>query len=177
MSFENNWAKWGSEAIFEHWGKALLSLTFAHLLWTVIWRRWLSPLSKFPGPFWGSVTDLYSVYINLYSQQHLAHYELHKKYGKSSIFIGCWVVEGVRTLLKFTGPIVRYRPNLLIVSDPKALPVIYHRYSDKTDFYTQLVGANTSFVALKHEDHAIARRRIAGPVRKIYKSQIPRVTC
>lgn len=75
-------------------------------------------------------------------------------------------------ILKSIGPIVRYRPNLLIVSDPTMLPVIYHRYADKTNYYLQAVGATTAFTCLKHKDHTNARRRISGPVRKITKSWI-----
>ncbi|KAL0638307.1 hypothetical protein Q9L58_002609 [Maublancomyces gigas] len=43
------------------------------------------------------------------------------------------------------------------------LPVIYHRYADKTNYYLQAVGAPTAFTCLKHKDHTIARRRISGP--------------
>ncbi|KAH7025397.1 cytochrome P450 family protein [Macrophomina phaseolina] len=46
-------------------GLALAPLLF---LLTCIHRRYLSPLSKYPGPFWASVTDLWLI-------------ELHKQYG------------------------------------------------------------------------------------------------
>ncbi|KAL7269973.1 hypothetical protein RUND412_007330 [Rhizina undulata] len=144
MSFifdDNNWANLLPEAIFGHWRRTLLSLFFIHLFGKIIWRRWFSPLSKFPGPFWASTTTLYSFFVNVSGRQHLVQYELHKKYG----------------------PIVRYKPNLLVISEPTMLPVIYHRYADKTPFYNQLMGVTTAFTSLKHEDHSIARRRIATP--------------
>lgn len=89
MAFgEVNWAKIGSEVVFEHGVAALLSLFLAHLCYTIISRRWFSPLSKFPGPFWGSITDLYSAYINFSGKLYLVQYDLHRKYGKYPIRIG-----------------------------------------------------------------------------------------
>lgn len=91
MAFkENSRTKIGSEAVFEHWAVALLSLFLIHLCYTIISRRWFSPLSKFPGPFWGSITDLYSAYINLSGKLYLVQYDLHKKYGQYTypIYIG-----------------------------------------------------------------------------------------
>lgn len=175
----NNWAKISSEVVFTHWATALLSLFSARLCYIIISRRWFSPLSEFPGPFWGSITDLYSAYINLSGKLHLIQYDLHKKYGEYSIHIGRgkgWGWLLLKIALKFTGPIVRYRPDLLIVSDPTMLPVIYHRYADKTNYYLQAVGAPTAFTCLKHKDHTIARRRISGPVRNITETRIKSLT-
>lgn len=84
---ENSWARMVFDDVLEHrWG-ALFSLICVHLSYTIISKRWFSPLSKFPGPFWGSITDLYSVYVKMTGTPHLVHYELHKKYGKHSIRI------------------------------------------------------------------------------------------
>ncbi|KAA8900649.1 cytochrome P450 [Sphaerosporella brunnea] len=127
------------EYLSEHWKAAILSVILLRVVGTIIHRRWLHPLAKFPGPFWGSITNLYSVQVNWSGKQYLIHHELHKKYG----------------------PIVRYRPNLLIVSDPTALPEIYHRYADKTPFYTQIIGDKTTFTSLPSTEHTISRKRIS----------------
>lgn len=89
-----NWAGQGiGDIFFGHGCRTLLSLFFIHLCYKVVSRRWFSPLSKFPGPFWGGITDLYSVYVNLSGEQYIVQYELHKKYGKYSNLYVC-VCEG-----------------------------------------------------------------------------------
>lgn len=64
------------------------------------------------------------------------------------------------------GPVVRISPSLLIVSDPKMLPAIYHRRADKSDYYvTGSFGKVASVFNIQpHEVHAAARKRIAQPV-------------
>ena len=44
-----------------------------------VYNRHFHPLSKFPGPFWGSVTDLYLVYM--ITSVPTFGLELHKKHG------------------------------------------------------------------------------------------------
>lgn len=66
-----------------------------------------------------------------------------------------------------SGPVVRITPTMLIVSDPKMLPAIYHRRADKADHYvTGSFGKVASVFNIQpHETHAAARKRIAQPVR------------
>jgi hypothetical protein len=71
---------------------ALLSLTnfallgAAYLGWKVLYQivyyRFLHPLSKFPGPFWGSVTRLWITYHNVKEDECHTFRELHRKYGE-----------------------------------------------------------------------------------------------
>jgi hypothetical protein len=57
------------------------------ILWVssvVVYRRWLHPLAKIPGPFWASVTHFYIVKYNLFSERsqfYLQTEKLHKQYG------------------------------------------------------------------------------------------------
>jgi hypothetical protein len=62
--------------------------------------------------------------------------------------------------------VVRITPTMLIVSDPKMLPEIYHRRADKADHYvTGSFGKTASvFNVQSHGEHAVARKKIAQPV-------------
>lgn len=68
--------------------------------------------------------------------------------------------------LSNTGPAVRISPTLLLVSDPKKLPEIYHRNVDKTGHYiTGSFGETESLFNMRsHKTHAAFRKRVAGPV-------------
>jgi hypothetical protein len=57
---------------------AILAINIAH---TIIKARYFHPLSKFPGPFWASVSRLWITYHNLTGKEHEVLYDLHKKYG------------------------------------------------------------------------------------------------
>lgn len=52
------------------------------VVYQIVHYRWFHPLSKFPGPFWGSVTRLWVAYHNVVDDEYVTEYELHKKYGK-----------------------------------------------------------------------------------------------
>ncbi|KAI0178107.1 cytochrome P450 [Pestalotiopsis sp. NC0098] len=51
------------------------------LLTTVAYRRYLSPLSTIPGPFWASFSRLWHVYITIEGRQNEELVEAHEKYG------------------------------------------------------------------------------------------------
>ena len=65
-----------------------------------------------------------------------------------------------------SGPVVRVAPNLLAFNDPELLPKVYHRYVDKTDFYsTGILGEPAPpFQTQAHVEHAVKRKRIASSV-------------
>ena len=77
--------------LFTEFGKVLASHCimsflvpiFLGLVTKGIYNRYCHPLSKFPGPFWGSCTDLYLVFI--IGSIPTYGYELHEKYGTISI--------------------------------------------------------------------------------------------
>jgi hypothetical protein len=106
-----------------------------------IYNRYLHPLREFPGPFWASVSDFFKLWILHTKQVHTLGLDYHQRYG----------------------PIVRAAPNLLAVDDPMLLPQIYHRRVDKTDVYTVGVLGEIAppFQTLKHEEHAMKRKRVA----------------
>lgn len=51
------------------------------LLTIVAYRRYLSPLSTIPGPFWASFSRLWHVYITIEGRQNEELVEAHEKYG------------------------------------------------------------------------------------------------
>ena len=67
------------------------------------------------------------------------------------------------------GSVVRLAPNLLSISDPRMLPEVYHRYADKSDFYTHgIMGESApTFQTLHHHEHALRRKIIAPSVRTV----------
>ena len=86
----------------------LLLVTF--LLGFILKRRYLSPLSRFPGPFWAGVTRWWLV-RQIYKGDHeKTMLRLHRKYG----------------------PIVRISPFEVAISDPDAIKIIYGHTSNFT---------------------------------------------
>lgn len=123
------------------------------------YNRYFHCLKNFPGPFWGSVTDLYLFYHLVAIPTH--GLELHQRYGEcdnSSIDLHRL------TIPKSSGPVVRLAPNLLSFSDPELLPKVYHKRADKPNFYkTWLFGdIPAMFQSLKHNEHA-AKKRLISP--------------
>lgn len=134
-------------------------------------RRYIHPLSNFPGPFWASITSLYQCWIFLTGNGHLVHRELHKKYGMLFLYVSLvfqFLMKGTTN----EGPVVRYGPNALIVNDPMMLPTIYHRKADKTSVYAPNFGVSTVFTMQSHVDHVAARRRVAHAVSLQYQLSI-----
>ncbi|CAG8977287.1 hypothetical protein HYALB_00012979 [Hymenoscyphus albidus] len=105
-----------------------------------LYNRYLHPLRNFPGPFWGGVSDFYLVYM--IASVPTYGLDLHAQYG----------------------PVVRLSPNLLSFCDPKLLPVVYHRYADKPQFYGSWMFGHTEamFQSLKHQDH-YAKKKLVAP--------------
>ncbi|KNG89231.1 cytochrome P450 [Aspergillus nomiae NRRL 13137] len=81
----------------------------------IIYTRWFHPLAKFPGPFWASITRVWTLLHVLPGNAEKRQMKLHAKYG----------------------PVVRIAPNELVTSDPEAIQTLYGTKSltTKTDFY------------------------------------------
>lgn len=60
----------------------LLLFAALALLCHAIYNRYFHPLHSFPGPFWGSVTDLYKAYLFGTRKVHLEQLKLHQQYGQ-----------------------------------------------------------------------------------------------
>lgn len=79
------------------------------------YKRYASPLRKYPGPFLASITRLWKAKSTASGRTHLEHIELHRKYG----------------------PIVRIAPNEVSVASPEAARTLLSagKRFFKTDFY------------------------------------------
>ncbi|KAJ5975645.1 hypothetical protein N7481_009352 [Penicillium waksmanii] len=122
---------------------ALFLYAISKLVYQIVYYRFFHPLSKFPGPFWASVTRLWIAKQNLAETEYLTFHELSKTYG----------------------PVVRITPTLLLVSDHSKLPEVYQRNVDKTGHYiTGSFGENESLFNMRsHKTHAVFRKYVAGP--------------
>ncbi|KAL2110426.1 hypothetical protein VUR80DRAFT_8124 [Thermomyces stellatus] len=125
----------------------LALLVPAYLAWSalyqVVYYRFFHPLSKFPGPFWGSITRLWITYHNVKEDECQTFRELHRKYG----------------------PVIRITPTMLLVSDATKLPVIYNRNASKSQHYiTGSFGKDESLFNMQDAKvHARFRKIAAGP--------------
>lgn len=46
-----------------------------------IYRLFISPLARFPGPFWARLTNLWHMNVILTGKEYITLYELHAQYG------------------------------------------------------------------------------------------------
>lgn len=82
--------------------KDISILTFYLVLFAfgckAIYNRYFHPLHIFPGPAWGSITDVYNTYLFATSRVHLEMLKLHQEYGKSHRCILCGALELMQSL-------------------------------------------------------------------------------
>lgn len=76
---------------------------FLAVLGYIVYQRFLSPLAKFPGPFWASLTPFWKLHAFSQGNFHEQILTLHEKYGK----------------------FVRIAPTEVIISDGSAIRDIY----------------------------------------------------
>lgn len=105
-----------------------------------LYRRYFSPLRRYPGPFLASGSRLYALYTTWKGQTHDEQIKLHQRYG----------------------PIVRIKPNQLSFSSPEAARQVLapgKGYS-KTDFYWVFPPYNNPdiFTEIREEVHAQKKR-------------------
>lgn len=62
-----------------HLALVLFALGLTYFIYVCIRNRYFHPLSAFPGPFWGSITDWYLVYV--IKSVPTYGLDLHKQYG------------------------------------------------------------------------------------------------
>jgi hypothetical protein len=122
---------------------AFIGYLFFSFAYQIVYYRFFHPLSCFPGPFWGTVTRLWLGYHNYQQTELAACYAAHKKYG----------------------PVIRITPTMLLVSDARKLPEVYHFKADKSPYYlTGSFGETESLFNIRdHKIHAKLRRLIAPP--------------
>jgi len=102
------------------------------LLGYVVYQTFLHPLARYPGPFLAKLTDLWQVnqFLTLDQPYHLTR--LHEKYG----------------------PVVRYGPDKLSITDEHAIPILYQkggRMFPKTEFYDAYGAAHPNVFGMRDE--------------------------
>ena len=66
---------------------ATLTTILAFILLRGFYNRYLHPLRDFPGPFWGSLTDFYKLFIISRMDAHTRGLKLHEKYGQERFLL------------------------------------------------------------------------------------------
>lgn len=83
------------------WTLGLLAL-LALIISYVGYQKLFHPLAKYPGPFWASLTDLWSLSLSMQGDWPEATERLHARYG----------------------PVVRIAPNEVAINKPEAIAAI-----------------------------------------------------
>jgi hypothetical protein len=86
----------------EHWQALALVAPLFYIAF-VLWTVYGSNLRKLPGPFIARFTRMYLFSQSLKGNAHSLYLDLHRKHGK----------------------IVRIGPNIVSISDPEMIPIIY----------------------------------------------------
>lgn len=104
------------------------------------YKRYASPLRKYPGPFLASCSRLWKVLSTASGRTHLDHIELHRKYG----------------------PVVRIAPNEVSVASPEAARTLLSagKRFFKTPFYSVFPPAENPdiFTEIREDAHAQKKR-------------------
>ncbi|KAK2768340.1 hypothetical protein FQN54_000194 [Arachnomyces sp. PD_36] len=112
---------------------------FIYVVGGVLYRLYLSPLAKFPGPKLAGATLWYEFYYdNICKGQYTFKIkELHEKYG----------------------PIIRISPYELHVNDPDFYEVLYSQHSPRNKYYYFTKQFDLPLSAFGTEDHNVHRLR------------------
>lgn len=124
-------------AIFREYWPVLVPI---FLTIRLLYKRYASPLRRYPGPFLASCSRLWKVYITVKGQANHDHIELHKKYG----------------------PIVRIAPNEVSINSPAAARTLLSpgKRFYKTDFYTVFPPPQNPdiFTEIREDVHAMKKK-------------------
>ncbi|KAL9039589.1 MAG: hypothetical protein Q9214_004816 [Letrouitia sp. 1 TL-2023] len=115
-------------------------LLLLYILYTVVYRLYLSPLAKYPGPKIAALTSWYEFYHDIL------------RHGRFP-----WEVQRLHDIY---GPVVRITPNEIHVRDPDfwdELMTTSARPRDKTEFLAGLTGRQSVFGTVGHDLHHIRR--------------------
>lgn len=140
------------EIVKQHYNSVFLlpvlmgCILFGYITWLGIYRLYLSPIAKFPGPRIAAITGLYEAYVDLVlkggGQFTFEIKRMHQRYG----------------------PIVRINPEELHVDDPEFYDIIYptSKPYDKLKRLENRFGIpGATFSTANHELHKIRRAAIS----------------
>ncbi|KFZ02584.1 hypothetical protein V500_00083 [Pseudogymnoascus sp. VKM F-4518 (FW-2643)] len=125
---------------------AIVALICGHIIKSVIYNLYWSPLSRFPGPKLAAASLIYEFYYDVVKGTFP------------------WEIQRMHNIY---GPIVRINPYEIHINDPEYYDEIYAgggRTRDKYDWFTRQGGSPTStFATGPHQLHR-QRRKILGPL-------------
>ncbi|KEZ38926.1 hypothetical protein SAPIO_CDS10264 [Scedosporium apiospermum] len=116
-----------------------------YVFWLVVYRLYLSPVARFPGPRLAALTNWYEFYYDVIREGEFTWHiqKLHKKYG----------------------PIIRITPTELHIDDPDYYEVLYTRGLGRRNKYTYFSGrfgyASDTFSTVDHNLHRQRRKAIS----------------
>lgn len=115
----------------------------------VIYRVWLSPLAKFPGPRLAAATGLYEAYFQLL---------------KGATFT--WHIDHLHEIY---GPIIRIRPSELHIKDPDYYGTLYAgpgKYRNKDPWFSFIAYPQSLFSTTDYDLHRARRKVLANFFKK-----------
>lgn len=120
------------------------SLITIRVLCAIVYRIWLHPLAKYPGPLLAKISGLYIITRAVECRETYTRYELHKKYGN----------------------VVRTGPNELCFGDINSIKDIYGQSAEpclKSSFYEgfTITGTHSVFSSTSRTTHARMRRLLS----------------
>ena len=78
---KHSWKDWGTELTFVHFVLVSLQLYAGYLLVLAIYRIFFHPLAKFPGPFWGKLTEWNTIWPTLRGDGTFTRHKWLQEYG------------------------------------------------------------------------------------------------
>lgn len=120
-----------------HPGVFFAVLSVLILLIYCVYQCYFHPLASYPGPTLACLTDLWQVHQFWTLQQPYTLTQLHERYG----------------------PIVRYGPDKLSITDERAIPLLYQkggRLFPKTEFYDAFGAAHPNSFGMRDEAVCLA---------------------
>lgn len=126
-----------------------------------IYRLWLSPLSRFPGPKLAALTFWYEFYYDIVKDGGGLYIwevqKMHRQYGKRT---SCCPSQVLITRRPRTGPIVRVNPYEIHVNDPEFFNEIYASSSRPRNKYEWHSKSSTSQLSFAFTpEHSLHRLR------------------
>jgi hypothetical protein len=123
------------ELLAAHW-MIVIPLLFTLRL---AYKRYASPLRRYPGPWLASVSRLWKVKSTASGRTHWDHIEIHRKYG----------------------PVVRIAPNEVSVSSPEAARLLLSagKHFYKTDFYGVFPPPENPDIFTEVREHVHAQKK------------------
>ncbi|KAL4816671.1 putative P450 monooxygenase [Aspergillus spinulosporus] len=116
----------------------LVTVIILQFLCQIIYYKFFHPLRHYPGPFWASVTRLWSAWHYFRGTETELLWQAVKKYG----------------------PVVRVSPTMLLIADSTLIPTIYHRRSTKARWFPEELFKRPGILLVRDPFKHAAHRRL-----------------